>query len=81
MLTGVTLREVTDEGLLIVTAKGEERLIPADTIVTALPLSPNTRLLDELQGIAPEVHLIGDSKEPGLVVDAVAAGAAVARAL
>jgi len=81
MLAGVKLKEITDKGLVITTEEGTERLLEADTIVTALPLSPNSALCDELQGIGSEVHCIGDSHEPGLVVDAIAAGAAVARAI
>lgn len=81
MLAEVKLEEITDKGLLITTKTGEKKLLEADTIITALPLSPNTEVCGELEGVAPEMHCIGDSNEPGLVVDAVAAGAAVARAI
>jgi 2,4-dienoyl-CoA reductase-like NADH-dependent reductase (Old Yellow Enzyme family)/pyruvate/2-oxoglutarate dehydrogenase complex dihydrolipoamide dehydrogenase (E3) component len=81
MLAGVKLEEVTGKGLTITTKDGEKKLLEADTIITALPLAKNTTLCDELKGVAPEVHAIGDCNEPGLVVDAVAAGAAIARAI
>jgi 2,4-dienoyl-CoA reductase (NADPH2) len=81
MLTGVKLEEVTDEGLVITDMDGRKQVIEADTIITALPLSPSTALYESLQGVAPEVYNIGDSNEPGLVVDAIAAGAAIARAI
>ncbi|MBN1631709.1 MAG: FAD-dependent oxidoreductase, partial [Thermoleophilia bacterium] len=81
MLAGVKLEEITDQGLVITSKEGEKRVLEADTIITALPLSPNTELCDELKDVAPEVHCIGDSDEPGLVVDAVAAGAAAARTI
>ena len=77
----VKLDEITDEGLMITTKEGEKRLLEADTIITALPLSPNTELCEELESVAPEVRCIGDSREPGLVVDAIAAGAAAGRAI
>lgn len=81
MLTSVKLEEVNDKGLVITDKDGTKRVLEADTIITALPLSPNSELCEELAGVAPEVHCIGDSHEPGLVVDAVASGAAAARAL
>ena len=80
MLSGVRYEEITDAGLTITTKKGKKQTIRADTIVTALPLVPNTELLNELDGIAPEVYAIGDCKEPQLVVDAIAEGSRVARA-
>ncbi|MCE5252816.1 MAG: FAD-dependent oxidoreductase, partial [Actinomycetia bacterium] len=81
MLTGATLEEITGKGLVITGEDGQRRLLEADTIITALPLSPNTGLQDELRDVVPEVYCIGDAQEPGLVVDAIAAGAAVARAI
>ena len=81
MLAGVKLDEVTNKGLVITDKDGQKRLLEANTIITALPLRPNTELYDKVKDSAPEAYLIGDSKQPGLVVDAIAAGAAVARAI
>ena len=74
ILTGVKYEEVTAKGLLITTKDGEKRVIEADTIVPALPPKPNTELLKAWKGKAPEVHLIGDCKEPNLLIDAIADG-------
>ena len=81
MLAGVKLEEVTNKGLVIIDKDGRKRLLEANTIITALPLAPNTELYDTVKDAAAEAYLIGDSKQPGLVVDAIAAGAAVARAI
>ncbi len=81
MLAGVKLEEATDKGLVIADKDGRRRLLEADTIITALPLAPNTALYEAIKDSVCEAYLIGDSKEPGLVVDAIAAGAAVARAI
>jgi 2,4-dienoyl-CoA reductase (NADPH2) len=81
MLAGVKLEEATDQGLVITDKDGKRQLLEADTIITALPLSANTGLYETLKDVAPETYLIGDSNEPGLVVDAIAAGAATARAI
>jgi 2,4-dienoyl-CoA reductase (NADPH2) len=80
MLSGVQYEEITDAGLTITTKEGKKQTIKADTIVTALPLLPNTELFKELDGIAPEIYAIGDCKEPRLIVDAIAEGSRVARA-
>jgi 2,4-dienoyl-CoA reductase (NADPH2) len=80
MLPGVKYEEITDKGLTITTKEGKKQTIEADTIVTALPLLPNTELLEELDGIVPEVYAIGDCKDPHLIVDAIADGSRIARA-
>jgi 2,4-dienoyl-CoA reductase (NADPH2) len=79
ILPGVSYEEITDTGLTIRTKEGEKETIEADTIVTALPMLPNIELLDELDGLVPEVLPIGDCKDPQLVVNAVADGSRIAR--
>jgi 2,4-dienoyl-CoA reductase (NADPH2) len=81
MMAGVNYKEITDKGLVITTKDGGKRTIEADTIVTALPLLPNAKLLKSLEGSAPEVYAIGDGKEPHLIVDAIADGARIARVI
>ena len=81
MLPGVRYEEITDRGLTITTKEGKKQTLDADTIVTALPLLPNTGLYESLEGSASEVHVIGDCREPHLIVDAVADGSRIARAL
>jgi thioredoxin reductase len=61
--------------------KGKRQTIEADTIVTALPLQPNTELLESLKDGVPEVFPIGDSREPHLIIDAIAEGSRIARAI
>jgi pyruvate/2-oxoglutarate dehydrogenase complex dihydrolipoamide dehydrogenase (E3) component len=81
MLTEVKYEEITDKGLTITTTGGKRQTVEADTVVTALPLLPNTELLKSLDGIVPEVYAIGDCKEPYLIVDAIAEGSRIARAI
>jgi 2,4-dienoyl-CoA reductase (NADPH2) len=80
MLPGVKYEEITDQGLTVTTKEGKRQTIEADTIVTALPLLPNTKFLKSLEGSAPEVYAIGDCKDPHLTVDAIADGARIGRA-
>ena len=79
MMTGVKYEEITDRGLTITDKEGKRQTIEADTLVTALPLLPNTDLLNSLDGIVPEVYSIGDCNEPHLIVNAIADGSRVGR--
>jgi len=81
MLPGVKYEEITNKGLTVTTKDGKKQTIEVDTIVTALPLQPNTELIKSLEGIVPEVYNIGDCKELNLTVDAIADGARIARAI
>ena len=76
---GVRYEAITDNGLTVTTKEGKKEIIEADTIVTALPMLPNTELLEELNDLALEVYTIGDSKDPLLVVDAIADGSRIGR--
>ncbi len=73
--------EITDAGLVIVTKEGEREIIKADTIVTAMPMPPNTEFLKELEGSALEWHAIGDAREPNVIMYAIADGSRIARAI
>jgi len=78
MMTRVKLEEITDKGLTITTKEGKRQTIEADSIVPAMPLTPDTELLESLEGKVPEIYPIGDCKEPGLIPDATAGGWQVA---
>jgi 2,4-dienoyl-CoA reductase (NADPH2) len=80
-VTDVTYERVTSEGLVVRRADGTTRTLPADTVVTALPLKPNAAAEQLASGRAAEVHTIGDAADPQLIVDAIAAGAKVGHAL
>jgi 2-enoate reductase len=61
----------------------QEQNVPADCVVLAMGLRPNTALYDAcLQAnAAPEIRQIGDAFETGRVFEAVKAGFAVGRAI
>jgi len=75
--TGVKYEEITDKGLVIKTKDGKKTTLEADTIVVALPLLPNTEVSKAFEGKASETYLIGDSREPQLMPQAVADGARI----
>ncbi len=79
LLAGVTYHEVNDRGLVITDAEGQMRALEADSVMVTLPLKPNPGLYDTLLGKVLELHMIGDCREPGLIIDAIASGFEVGR--
>jgi 2,4-dienoyl-CoA reductase (NADPH2) len=74
MLAGVKYEEIKNRGLSISDKDGKKQVIQADTILTALPLLPDTTFLKSLEGAAPEVYSVGDCHDPQLTVNAIADG-------
>ncbi|MFA5308939.1 MAG: FAD-dependent oxidoreductase [Dehalococcoidales bacterium] len=81
MVSRVKDMEVTERGLNIITKDDYREFIPADTIIPATSLQPDKELIKKLEGKAGEIYIIGDCKEPRLIVDAIAEGNRVGRAL
>ena len=73
--------EATDVGLAYVDADGARQEIAADTILPTAPLTANDTLYKALEGQVPELFLIGDGKESGMIVHAVRSGYQTACAL
>ena len=79
---------VTEAKNIKVTAKGlayekdgKTFEIEADTVMPTAPLLPNDKLYKALDGKVPELYLIGDGKESGMIVHAIRAGYQTAKAL
>jgi 2,4-dienoyl-CoA reductase (NADPH2) len=80
-ITEVKYEEITGKGLVVRTKDGSKKLIEGDTIITALPLKPNTAFINSMKGKAKEVYSIGDAETPAYIVDAIAAGAKIGYSL
>ena len=80
-MTEVRYEEITYKGLTIITKEGERQTIATDTIISAIPLIPNTELLKSLEGKVPEIHAVGDCMEPRLILDAIADGSHIAHVI
>jgi 2,4-dienoyl-CoA reductase (NADPH2) len=74
MITRAKVNEITDKGVNITTKDGQKQTIEGDSVVLALPYKPNTGLYDSLKGKVAEIYIIGDSKDPRLILDAVYEG-------
>lgn len=81
IITGAQNIEITDDGLSYSDKSGKKYTIKADTVLPMSPLTPNTALMKALEGKVPELYLIGDGKEPRMIVDAVREGYHTARSI
>jgi 2,4-dienoyl-CoA reductase (NADPH2) len=64
---------ITPEGLDIESAQGPG-FIPADSIVIAVGSKSDNKLANDLEGLFPELHTIGDAKAPRKAMDAIREG-------
>lgn len=78
--TGAKCERITDQGLVITTGQGQQLTLEADTIIPSLYLKQNSDMPKKLEGKGPEVYTTGSfiERDPDLIVDAIAAGAAIA---
>jgi 2,4-dienoyl-CoA reductase (NADPH2) len=72
MVTDVKLLEVTNKGVKISLA-GSPQFIQADTVIK-VGITTNAKLSQELEGKVPFLYSIGDCKEQGMLLEAVASG-------
>lgn len=72
--TSAAAKEITREGLLISKADEETELIKADTVIIAAGYRPDSSLYLELAQETPAVHMIGDCRKQGKVMNAVSDG-------
>ena len=73
ILTGAKAVEITEEGVKIETDQGTD-VIPADSVVVAVGSKSENGLAEELAGEVPELHTIGDAKEPRNAMEAIKEG-------
>jgi NADPH-dependent 2,4-dienoyl-CoA reductase/sulfur reductase-like enzyme len=60
IITQVKLESITDTGALIVDKNWQKREIPCETVVLSLGVKPRSDIVASLEGLAPQVLVIGD---------------------
>lgn len=73
-MTGTTAKEVTEEGLIVTTASGEEEVIPADSVLLAAGFKAGPEAADAFNNTATRTFILGDAVHAGRVVDATTQG-------
>jgi hypothetical protein len=81
ILTGATVKEITDDGAVIERNGNEQTLGGMDHIVLACGAKAVDGLSDKIRDTVPEVHVIGDAKQPRRALEAIRDGARVGRAI
>ena len=78
MIENVTFNEINEKGLSITKKEGSRQIMKADTLISAMPLSPNHDIPNLFEGKVLDTYSIGDCSSPGLIIDAISEGARVA---
>jgi NADH dehydrogenase FAD-containing subunit len=81
MMTNTRVAEITSSGLIVTDASGNQQTLAAENVVLATGALANRQLAESLRGKVPELHLIGDAKEPRFIKEAIAEGFQVGRSL
>jgi pyruvate/2-oxoglutarate dehydrogenase complex dihydrolipoamide dehydrogenase (E3) component len=80
-LTSRRCIEIRRRSVVIEAADGRREELPADTVLIAVGDRPNRSLALALAGKVAEIYEVGDERESASVLEAVASGYAVGRAL
>ena len=65
---------ITEKGLSFTDKDGKKQTIEADSVVPTSPLLPNAELMKGLEGKVPELYVIGDARNPRMIVNAIRDG-------
>ncbi|MBW1855858.1 MAG: FAD-dependent oxidoreductase, partial [Deltaproteobacteria bacterium] len=78
-LTNTKVEEITDQGVSVINSEGKKQDIEAASIVLAMGSMANSELWENLRNEMTEIYVIGDSRAPRKLYDAVHEGSHVAR--
>lgn len=76
METQTLVEKINENGVQVI-RKGTPEFIAGDTILLALGLKPDPKIMESFQGLAPEVYSIGDCLRPRMIKEAIEEGFAV----
>ena len=71
VLTSTRLTGVTAEGAIVEMADGRQKLLPADTVITALGFHPAPNLKEALKALDVPIYEIGDATGAGTIMKAI----------
>jgi 2,4-dienoyl-CoA reductase (NADPH2) len=73
-LMNAQAKEITEEGVRVEEKDGSERLVPADTVIIAIPRQPRQQLLTDLEFVCDELYVVGDAVKPRSMHNAIREG-------
>jgi 2,4-dienoyl-CoA reductase-like NADH-dependent reductase (Old Yellow Enzyme family)/thioredoxin reductase len=74
LLTGHTVREIKDDGVVVADKEGAMKTLPADTVVLAFGALSHNPLEEQVRASAKSVQVVGDAGRVGKIKDAVVEG-------
>lgn len=81
LLTNAKVKEIAEDGFVVIHKDYETTKIKADTVVTAVGLKPNNELFRSLSGSFTRIFVLGDCREPNNIMNAIWDAYEVARAV
>jgi len=78
VFTHSPVRQITPEGVLFISSR-ELAFAKVDTVVLAVGFKSENKLVEEVEGIVPEVYAIGDCVEPRDAMEAIGEAYEIAR--
>jgi hypothetical protein len=73
-LVNAQAKEITEEGVRVEEKDGAERVVPADTVILAIPRRPRQQLLSDLEFVCDELYVVGDAVKPRSMHNAIRDG-------
>jgi 2-enoate reductase len=74
ILTNLTVKEFTAEGVVVTDKEGKQQTLKADTIVLALGARSENKLIANLRGKIDELYVVGDCVNPRKIGEAIHEG-------
>jgi len=78
IFTHSPVSEITGTGVYV-THQNKALFLKADTVVLAVGSRPENKLAGQIKGLVPEIHEVGDCREPRTAIHATQDAARVAR--
>jgi hypothetical protein len=79
VITEATIQEVSDKGLVYSDKEGKRAVAEGTKVVLARGSQSERSLAEALRGKVAELHVIGDSTKPALIMEATYDGSRIGR--
>ncbi|MBW2622024.1 MAG: FAD-dependent oxidoreductase [Deltaproteobacteria bacterium] len=75
----IRVKDISSDGIVMRDKQGREMTLPFDTLVISRGREKNDRLFEQIEGLAPEIHKIGDCDAAGNIQKAIFSANEIAR--
>ena len=71
VMTSTRLKEITENGAIVMLPGGEEVVIPADTVIMSVGYRSSPSIAEELEGCTAKIYEIGDGRKVGNILTCI----------